>query len=106
MYKSEPVKSEKSEKSKDIDSVEIKRAENGFIYCPRSSDGPYSEEKYIYKNLEEALEAIREDFGSPAPKEKSQSKSDTPILVESKASMISAVGKKNVKPNSKGRLFV
>ena len=93
----EVEKPAKGEKSTKIDSVEIRRAENGFIYCARSEQGPYSDEKYVYQTVDEALAAAKDDLTSPHMRGGKPAK-------DSREAMSAVAGKKS-KTYSKERLF-
>lgn len=88
------------ESKKEISRIEIKRAENGFVYCayPEMDEGPYKSEEYVYESMEDVLDAVRDDLSSPHLRGGSPAKS-------AKAEIASTMGKKSSKAYSNRRLF-
>ena len=90
--------------SKKIDRIEIKRAENGFVYCayPKMDDSnachSYRAEEYVYESIDEVLDAVRDDLSSPHMRGGREAK-------DSKPEMVAAMGKKSSKTYGNRRLF-
>lgn len=64
----------------EIDKIMIGRAENGYIYRVCGTNGgseSYKEKEYVYDSIEDVLDALKDDLGSPHIRKSAASKEDT-----------------------------